>query len=381
MITIILLLSCLCGFNVNMLIENVILSNFRNIVRLNWSPDPRLNILIGNNAQGKTSILESIYLAGYLKSFRSAKNENFIHQGQKSALIDISLVYSGINRKVKIIFDKEVKDVRLNDKRPDSYKDFFSEIAPVLFAPEEIQLVRGTPTGRRTLIDRAVFQGNHRFIQASIDYNRYLRQRNKLLKEERGAEEISPWTQGLIQTGARIRAERIHYLERFSPLFRDVYGKITDNLERAEANYPIEECDERVLAEQLSDEFSRMRERERHWKQTLAGPHRDDPLFTIEDKSLRQYASQGQQRSFILAFKIAQIIELEQRTGETPVFLLDDLTSELDQQRQKFFFEFIQKRSGQVFITTTDIDPLIRRGLTNGSFYAVEGGTIRPVAN
>lgn len=364
-----------------MLVENIILSNFRNIVRLNWSPDPRLNILIGNNAQGKTTILESIYLAGYLKSFRSAKNENFILQGQKSALIDISLVYSGINRKVRILFDKEVKDVRLNNKKPDSYQDFFSEIAPVLFAPEEIQLVRGTPTGRRTLIDRAVFQGNHRFIQASIDYNRYLRQRNKLLKEERGAEEISPWTQGLIQTGARIRAERIHYLERLSPLFRDVYGKITDNLEKAEANYPIDECDERVLAEQLSDEFSRMWVRERQWKQTLAGPHRDDPVFTIDDKSLRQYASQGQQRSFILAFKIAQIIELEQRTGETPVFLLDDLTSELDQQRQKFFFEFIQKRSGQVFITTTDIDPLIKRGLTHGSFYAVEGGTIRPVAN
>lgn len=364
-----------------MVIENIILSNFRNIERLNWSPDSKLNILIGNNAQGKTSILESIYIAGYLKSFRLAKNENFILHGQKSALIDISLVYSGTNRKIRIIFDKEVKDVRINNKKPDSYQDFFSEIAPILFAPEEIQLIRGTPTGRRTLLDRAVFQGNHRFIQASIDYNRYLRQRNKLLKEERGVDEIFPWTQGLIKTGARIRAERIHYLERLSPLFRVVYEKITDNLERAEVNYPFVECDESFLIEQLSDDFSRMREREKQWKQTLAGPHRDDPLFTIDDKSLRQYASQGQQRSFILAFKIAQIIELEQRTGETPVFLLDDLTSELDQQRQKFFFDFIQKRSGQVFITTTDIDPLIRRGLTNGSFYTVEGGTIRPVVN
>jgi len=364
-----------------MLIEKIILSNFRNILRMDWSPDSRLNILIGNNAQGKTSIIESIYLAGYLKSFRSAKNENLILQGKQSAFIDIRMVFSGINRKVRIVFDKEGKEVRLNDKKPDSYHDFFSGLAPVLFAPEEIQLIRGTPTGRRTLIDRAVFQGNHRFIQATIDYNRYLRQRNKLLKEERAAEEIQPWTQGLIQTGACIRIERIRYLEKFSPLFREVYGKITDDNEAAETAYPINGSDENVLMEQLADEFFRTRDRERQWKQTLAGPHRDDPQFTIDGKSLRQYASQGQQRTYILAFKIAQIMELEQRIGETPVLLLDDLTSELDQHRLKFFFDFIQQRSGQVFITTTDIDPLIRRGLTDGSFYAIEGGAIHPVAH
>ncbi|MGD9640255.1 MAG: DNA replication/repair protein RecF [Synergistaceae bacterium] len=364
-----------------MLIKSIILSNFRNIVRLDWSPDRRLNILIGKNAQGKTSILESIYLACYLKSFRSAKNDNFILQGEKSALIDINLFSSGVNRNIRLLLDKERKEVRLNGKKPDSYQDFFSGIAPVLFAPEEIQLIRGTPTGRRTLIDRAVFQGNNRFIQASIDYNRYLRQRNKLLKDERPAEEIIPWTQGLIETGVRIRIERILYLERLSPIFREVYGNITDNLETAETSYPITESDECLLKELLSEEFFRTQDREKQWKQTLAGPHRDDPIFTIDGKPLRQYASQGQQRSFILAFKIAQIIELEKRTGVTPVLLLDDLTSELDQQRQKFFFNFIQQRSGQVFITTTDIDPLIRRGLTDGSFYAIEDGAIHPVAH
>lgn len=364
-----------------MLIKRVILSNFRNIKKLDWSPDPKLNILIGNNAQGKTSILESIYLACYLKSFRSTKNDNLIFQGEKFTFININLFCSGINRSIIIRLDKERKEVTLNGKKPDSYQDFFSGIAPILFAPEEIQLIRGAPSSRRILLDRAVFQGNNRFIQASIDYNKYLRQRNKLLKEERPSEQIIPWTQGLIETGTRIRLERILYLERLSPIFREVYGKITDNLETAEPAYPINESDERVLKKILSEEFSRTKDREKQWKQTLAGPHRDDPIFTIDGKPVRQYASQGQQRSFILAFKIAQIIELEQRTGITPVLLLDDLTSELDQQRQKFFFNFIQKRSGQVFITTTDIDPLIRRGLTDGSFYAIEDGAIHPVAH
>lgn len=364
-----------------MLVEHLHLTNFRNIDKLEWSPNSRLNILIGNNAQGKTSIIESIYLATYLKSFRSAKNEHFIKYGEKSALIDIKFKSLNIRKKIKILFDKESKDVRINGKKPDSYQDFFSGLAPVLFAPEEIQLVRGTPTGRRTLIDRAVFQGNSRFIRATIDYNRYLRQRNKLLKEDRPSDEIFPWTQGLIKTGAEIRAERIRYLDKLSFFFRDVYEKITDDVETAKAGYPVNLSDESVLAEQLSDEFIRMKDREKQWKQTLAGPHRDDPIFTINGKPLRHYASQGQQRSFILAFKIAQIIELEERTGETPVLLLDDLSSELDQQRQKFFFDFVNQRSGQVFITTTDIDPLIKRGLSDGTFYAVEGGSIHPVAH
>lgn len=364
-----------------MLIENIILSNFRNIERLDWSPNSRLNVLIGNNAQGKTSIIESIYISAYLKSFRSSKNENLILDGKKSALIDISMIRSGINRKVRIIFNKNSKEVKVDAKIPDSYKNFFSGLSPVLFAPEEVQLIRGAPIGRRTLIDRAVFQGNNRFIEASIDYNRYLRQRNKLLKEERILEEIYPWTQGLIQTGARIRAERIRYIARISPIFKDVYRTISNKAETAELTYPIKESDEKILADQSSEEFFRSKEREQHWRQTLVGPHLDDPIFTIDGKSVRQYASQGQQRSFILAFKISQIMELEKRTGETPVLLLDDLTSELDQQRQTFFFNFINQRSGQVFITTTDVDPLIKRGLTNGSFFAIEGGAIHPVAH
>ncbi|MDX9708115.1 MAG: DNA replication/repair protein RecF [Trichloromonas sp.] len=364
-----------------MLLEHIILTNFRNISRLDWSPDSRLNIFIGNNAQGKTSIIESIYLAGYLKSFRSTKNEHLIKQGHKTALIDLKISSLGIRKEIKIIFDKESKDVLINNKKPDSYQDFFSGLAPILFAPEEIQLIRGTPSGRRTLIDRAVFQGNTQFIRAAIDYNRCLRQRNKLLKEDRPSDEIFPWTQGLIKTGARIRAERIRYLDKISPFFKEVYEKITADLETAELGYLIDSSDESFLTKQLSEEFMRTAERERQLKQTLAGPHRDDPVFTIDGKSLRQYASQGQQRSFVLAFKISQILELEERTGVTPVLLLDDLTSELDQQRQKFFFDFIQKRSGQVFITTTDIDPLIRRGLTDGTFYAVEGGAIHPVAH
>ncbi len=122
-------------------------------MKLDWTPDSRFNILIGDNAQGKTSILESIYLTGYLKSFRSSKNENLIFQGEKTSLIDIRMVISGVNRSVRIILDKESKNVRINDKKPDSYYDFFSGLAPILFAPEEIQLIKGTPTDRRKLID------------------------------------------------------------------------------------------------------------------------------------------------------------------------------------------------------------------------------------
>lgn len=364
-----------------MKIKNVNLVNFRNMARLDWTPDLRLNVIIGDNAQGKTSVLESIYLAVYLKSFRSARNENLIQYNKRTAVININLRSFDIDRIIKVIIRKESKEVHLNDKKPDSYQDFFSGVSPVLFSPEELQLIRGAPGGRRTFLDRAVFQGNKSFIQASIEYARHLRQRNKLLKEGRTSDEIYPWTLGLIRTGIIIRAERIHYLERLNPFFMEVFRLVTDNRESAEIEYPFKDRNIIFLENESFKEFERSREREIIWKQTLVGPHRDDPVFMINGKPLRQYASQGQQRSFILAFKIAQIIELEQRTGEIPVLLLDDLTSELDQKRQKFFLDFIQQRSGQVFITTTDVDPLIRRGLTEGSFYAIEGGVMRSVAN
>jgi len=180
----------------------------------------------------------------------------------------------------------------------------------------------------------------------------------------------------LIRTGARIRRDRFLYLERMLPLLREAYRNITGGREEADLHYFAGAPSVEELEETLRRELERSEEREKKLGQTLAGPHRDDPRFLVDGRLLRLYGSQGQQRSFILAFKAAQIIDLENRTGEPPILLLDDMTSELDRQRQGFFFRFLQARQGQVFITTTDIRSLIDEGFKQARFYRVSGGVV-----
>jgi DNA replication and repair protein RecF len=237
-------------------------------------------------------------------------------------------------------------------------------------------LIKGSPAGRRDLLDRAVFQADPTFLGRAQDYRRLLKQRNCLLKENRSAAEMLSWTDNLIRSGVRIRQDRFLYLRRLVPLLKECYRNITGGQEEADLLYP--EGDDCVvkLEQALRRQLARVLERERRLGQTLAGPHRDDPQFIVNERPLRLYGSQGQQRSFILAFKSAQIMDLEAITGEPPVLLLDDMTSELDRQRQNFFFRFLQARKGQVFITTTEIRPLIEEGFRQARFYRVEKGSL-----
>jgi DNA replication and repair protein RecF len=160
------------------------------------------------------------------------------------------------------------------------------------------------------------------------------------------------------------------------PLLREAYRNITGGKEEADLHYSAGAPSIEELEDTLRRELERSREREKNLGQTLAGPHRDDLRFVVNGRPLRLYGSQGQQRSYILAFKAAQIMDLEKRTGESPVLLLDDMTSELDRQRQEYFFRFLQARQGQVFITTTDIRHLIDEGFRQARFYRVSGGAV-----
>lgn len=363
-----------------MIIVSIILNNFRNIKQLKLEPSNKFNFIVGKNAQGKTSIIESIYLATYLKSFRTSKNEDLINFEKKCANINITATNFQVNNTIDLYLTKDGKSVTINNKKPLSYSDFFNHLRPILFSPEEIILVKGSPSARRSLLDRAIFQSSVNFIDTTIQYNKFLRQRNRLLKEGKDCFEIEPWTEGLIKSGTKVRISRINFIKRISSIFTKTYQKITLGSEFASLSYPGMNNSELELEEVFRQELLKCTDREIAFGQTMAGPHRDDPVFLINGRSLRQFASQGQQRSFVLAFKTAQIIDLENITGETPVLLLDDITSELDRNRQQYFFEFLLERTGQVFITSTDIDPLVANGLTNGDFFEVDRGQIRKLS-
>ncbi|WP_432821866.1 DNA replication/repair protein RecF [Trichloromonas sp.] len=364
-----------------MYIEKLSVINCRNIGNIELLPDKGFNILYGLNAQGKTNLLESVYLIANLKSFRGSKNEEIVKHDENYCSINACVNSKGVKRNLKLEIDKKIKKVKIDNKKPDSASEFFGYLRPILFSPEEVSLLKGYPSGRRSLLDRAVFQASPVFINRVMEYNRYLKQRNILLKEGKKLKGNDPWTEGLVSAGTRVRLERIKYLERILPLFKEAFQRITDGGERADIIYPLPLAAENVLKEQFHQELSRVEDREISFGQTLAGPHRDDPVFQINGKSVRHYGSQGQQRTFILAFKTAQIMDLENILGEPPVLLLDDMTGELDTFRQNHFFNFLKSRKGQVFITTTDIQPLLKAGIRDGRFFRVHQGSIQRIVS
>ena len=362
-------------------IENIIINNFRNIEKIEFCPDFKFNIIFGQNAQGKTNIIEALYVLANLKSFRFAKNDEFINHGKEKSYIKGLLFSKNAQRSFCLEINRKEKILKIDNKNARSINDFFGYLRPVLFAPEEIFLLKGNPTGRRSFLDRAVFQASPVFISKILEYNRYLKQRNIILKKGNILSESDPWTIGLVESGTRVRLERIIYIKRILPLFKKIFEDITDGAESADISYPTEYSHEKELKEKFYLDLEKCREKEVHFGQTLAGPHRDDPLFTINGLPLRQYGSQGQLRSFILAFKTAQILDLEKILGEPPILLLDDMTSELDASRQKFFFDFLKKQKGQVFITTTDINPYLGADIKEGRFLRINQGKIQQIAS
>ena len=352
------------------------LNNFRNIERVELKPHRFFNIFHGLNAQGKTNILESIYLLGSLKSFRSTRNDDLIRQGSDKARIKGRSVKNSVADEMQLDIDKKGKTARLNGKVVSQPENYLNCLRPVVFSPEEVGLAKGGPAGRRRLVDRAVFQATPVFLTTVQNYDRQLKQRNRLLKENKTEAELAPWTDALIKTGAQIRLARKKYIESIHTEFTDCYKQISDGREQAEIIYKGDFCSLEELQNNFADELSRQKDQERKYGMTLSGPHRDDISFQLEQQSLRDFGSQGQQRSFILALKTVQVIDLEKRNGEPPLLLLDDLLGELDQRRQEYFFQFLLKMQGQVFITTTDINPLINSGLSEGSYFQVKDGVL-----
>lgn len=360
-----------------MYLQRFFLRDYRNIEGAEIEPDPGFNVLWGDNAQGKTNLLEGIYLLGNLRSFRGSRNDELLRHGAATCRLAGDVVCREVRRRIELTIGKTGKSAKVDDKEVKKAGLFMSYLRPVLFSPEEVNLIKGNPAGRRALIDRAVFQSDPGYLERAQEYDLCLRQRNRLLKEGKGEQEIAPWTEQLIRSGARIRSDRQRYLERLLPLLREAYSSIAGGREEADLRYPLAAADEEDLRASLRRELTRQCDRERMLGQTLAGPHRDDPIFLVDGRPVRLFGSQGQQRSYMLAFKTGQIMDLERQLGEPPVLLLDDMTSELDRRRQGFFFRFLLERRGQVFITTTEKQPLLKEGIRHARFYRVEEGNIR----
>jgi len=336
-----------------MLVRKLTYYNFRNLPTLEWEPGPGFNILWGNNAQGKTNLLEGIYLLANLKSFRAGRIEELIRHGEEQARISAQLQGAGVAHQLAFSVTSSGRSYLFDGKPLSRLEQLVGSLRAILFTPEEITVLRSSPQARRALLDRAIFQSQPSHLGRVQKYDKILRQRNVLLRQGAPQAQLQPWTEALIEAGAALRHRRGEFIVEFLPWFSNASVAIGGNDEAVTLNYPEGHAGEAELRQRLARDLEQTAGRERAQGQTQTGPHRDDLHFVIAGKPLRQYGSQGQLRTALLAFKVAQLALLEQQVGHPPVLLLDDMTSELDRERQERLFSYLQRSKGQVFITTT----------------------------
>lgn len=354
------------------------MKNYRNFIEQTYITDANISVIYGRNAQGKTNFLESIYLLGNYKSFRTQRNSELIKNNTENAEIQALIKTGGVEHHITMSINRESKNITVDGKKSVTPEIISGLLRPVLFSPEEIGIINGPPAERRALIDRAIFHTNPEFLVLARKFNRILRQRNKILRTDAQSKELKIWSEYLIQYGAAIRDERKKYVTRLAPRIRKIYQQIVFDRpnENENIDLTINEGSDTHSVSQLREELDRVIEREKINKTTLAGPQRDDPLFKIDGRLLRQFGSQGQKKSYILAFKIAQIEDIENQFGVPPLLLLDDFAGELDFGRRQFLFEYLYQHQGQVFITTTDKNILSNTIFHDVDYYCVDQGIL-----
>jgi DNA replication and repair protein RecF len=342
------------------LLRAVELRDFRNLASAQVEPHPRFTVFSGDNGQGKTNLLEGIFLAATLKSFRAGSIEELIRFGAGEARVRARLERSGLER----IYEVELggtparKAALVDGKRVRAAAEHFGGFNVVLFAVEDLQLPRGAPGPRRRFLDRAVWNAEPQIAPEARAYQRALKQKNALLRDLPAPREIDAlldaYDAQLALEGARIVARRRRYLRELEPRFHAAFARIALEGHHAELGYESALAGpEEGLAAELGARLAQARPRDRARGYSSVGPHADDLAIGLDGRPAASHASQGQLRALVLALKIAEIELLEARLGEHPVLLLDDVSSELDAARNAALFAFLREVQCQVLITTT----------------------------
>lgn len=333
-----------------MVIKQVSIKNFRNIEKCSISLDKKLNVIIGDNAQGKTNFLESIYFSNFYKSFRTKNNKNLIHSSSDGFTINLEVYSNYVSNNIQINYDRhDLKKIKLNNKSSNG-KSIYSLLNVVFYYPAEINYLTLYPAHRRNLIDRSVFFVDTSYIELIKKYNKLLKQRNLFLKN--GNFSYDPWVDQLIDLSAVIIKKRIEYSESINAIFIKIAEK-----EQAQETYSIK-YKNKIIQDVKSFLAQRHRdvcEKEKVMGYTLFGPHIDDFSFCVNGKNIKEFSSEGQKKYFLLTYKYAQLIDYYQRFHDYPILLFDDYMSELDENRRKQYFEKILEQSGQIFLTATEL--------------------------
>jgi DNA replication and repair protein RecF len=357
---------------------------FRNYEEIHLRFSPGLNVVYGDNAQGKTNLLEAMYFLATGKSHRTSKDQELVQDGVPTLTAKARVMRSTGELSLELNLGLETrKQLKINGIPEKKIARLVGNLAAVFFSPDDLQLLKGPPAGRRRFLDIELAQLSQTYLFHLMSYNKVLAQRNTLLKQE-GLDQalLTIYDEQLIGAGAQLVARRAQAVQRLASLSKHFHALLSEGKENLRLEYQTQGAkigtvpQAAEVAERLSALLQQRRREEIRRQMTLVGPHRDDLGFWINERDARQYGSQGQQRTAVLALKLAELQFMTDELGEPPILLLDDVASELDPHRRHYLLNAV-KEGVQTFVSCTDLEDLmVRKWPVEHQLFRVKAGTV-----
>lgn len=370
---------------VKLIIKNLRLQNYRNFEKLNLIFNPNLNIFIGNNAQGKTNILESIYVLGMTKSFLQVDDSNLISFDKGNFFISGEVVLSEKKKKFQVSMADNTKILKINNKVINKNSDYVSKINVIVFSPNDLKLIKYNPMFRRRFINMEISQLDNFYVKLMNEYNLLLKKRNSYLKQLKNGESLNELFFNLlnnkfIDLAIKVYLKRKEFFQLINDEITNIFFEIS-GFSGLKIKYLTSfNIEDENLADLFKKKLEINFEKEKLQGVSLYGPHRDDFCFFLNDLEMDSYCSQGQQRMAILSLKLAEINIFKKIKEDNPIILLDDIFSELDTDKQNKLIKYINQDI-QTIITTTDLNKINESLLNNAKIFKVIDGKVEVIKN
>lgn len=360
-----------------MYVESLSLNKYRNYDALSMTFDKNINILYGDNAQGKTNILESIYMASTTKSHRGSKDREIIKLGEEESHIRLCIKKSDISHRIDMHLRKNKnKGVAIDGVTIRRTTELFGLLNVIFFSPEDLSIIKNGPAERRRFLDLELCQLSRLYYQNLSSYYKILNQRNNLLKQivynKSLLDTIDVWDMQLVDYGKKVIKERQNFITMLNELIQEIHSNLTSGKEQLEIVY-----DKDIGMDEFEQALKNKISVDLNYTSTQTGPHRDDMILLINGMDARKYGSQGQQRTVALSLKIAEIRLVKNIINDNPILLLDDVMSELDSKRRSALMEEI--KNIQTIITCTGYDDFIKEQLKSNNVYCVTNGKVTKI--
>lgn len=365
-----------------MIIKSIDIRNFRNYSHLNLKLDKNINIIYGNNGQGKTNILESIYVLAFTKSHRSYIDNNLIKNNEPSAVLK-GTILNEFSYNLEIVLNRTNKKVKVDNKNVEKLSSYINKMNVIIFSSEDLDLIKGNPSLRRKYINLELSQLSINYYNALNDFTKLLKIRNEYLKKIFDKEVVdlnyfAILTDYFVNKSVFIYQMRNKFVQKLNNICPEIYESISKlkgfNI-KYKPSIKLEKFDKDYIKEKLTNALSENFEKEVKLKTTIYGPHRDDFEFCLEDNNLKDFGSQGQQKMAVLTLKLSEIEIFKDYKKTSPIILLDDVFSDLDNNKKNNLLKHIDNNM-QIIITTTDLDSVDPRILEKAKLIKINNGQI-----